>query len=89
MLGMILTSWYIFKSHAKNKAPMNFWSSKKSKQLFTTGMHAKNEGIYKQTINGNSWPIIGYTRSLYTGMRYWKQWLFTIYKKVPENPDGK
>ena len=45
MLGMILTSWYIFKSHAKNKAPMNFWSSKKSKQLLTTGMHAKNEGI--------------------------------------------
>ena len=31
MLGMILTSWYIFKSHAKNKAPMNFWSSKKKK----------------------------------------------------------
>ena len=22
-----------------------------------------------------TWPIIGYTRSWYTGMRYWKQWL--------------
>ena len=27
-LGPVLTSKYIFRSQAKNKAPMNFWSSK-------------------------------------------------------------
>lgn len=29
VLGPVLTSRYIFRSQAKNKAPMNFWSSKR------------------------------------------------------------
>ena len=37
--------------------------------------HAKRNGWLSVEVNCHYWPIIRYTRSWYTGMRYWKQCL--------------